>query len=255
MAKKVIIIGDRGTGAIVASIIEDNRNRYNDTEWEIAGFLSREKDNIYGFPVLGTPNDVETFLEDKNLYFVFAYYFVANEYATYRWYKQMRIPQERYATIIHKSAFIGLGTTIGNGCIIEPNSYISCGTTIGDNVCIMSNCCVGHDAYIGKLCHLSYGSIVGSYCKLGECTDICARSFVQEHKILGDFVCVGAGSVATHNISSGELWTGTPARFKRYTKEKHKKAYRALCLPQILTHKIKDQYKRCVVSVANYICR
>ena len=40
MNKKVIIIGGEGNGGIVAACIEDNRKKFNDFEWVVAGFLN-----------------------------------------------------------------------------------------------------------------------------------------------------------------------------------------------------------------------
>ena len=39
-SKKVVIIGGEGNGGVIASAIEDNRNRYGDLEWEVAGFIN-----------------------------------------------------------------------------------------------------------------------------------------------------------------------------------------------------------------------
>ena len=52
MNKKVIIIGGEGNGGVIASCIEDNRNRYNDLEWEVAGFINDFETEVDGFPVI-----------------------------------------------------------------------------------------------------------------------------------------------------------------------------------------------------------
>ena len=40
MNKKVIIIGGEGNGGVIAACIEDNRRRFGDPEWEVAGFVN-----------------------------------------------------------------------------------------------------------------------------------------------------------------------------------------------------------------------
>ena len=39
MNKKVIIIGGEGNGGVIAACIEDNRKRFGDLEWQVAGFV------------------------------------------------------------------------------------------------------------------------------------------------------------------------------------------------------------------------
>ena len=40
MSKKLLIVGGEGNGGVVASCVEDNRNRFHDYEWEVAGFVN-----------------------------------------------------------------------------------------------------------------------------------------------------------------------------------------------------------------------
>ena len=47
MSKKVVVIGGEGNGGVIASCIEDNRNRYNDDEWEVVGFINDFVTEVY----------------------------------------------------------------------------------------------------------------------------------------------------------------------------------------------------------------
>ena len=40
MNKKVIIVGGEGNGGVIAACVEDNRERFNNLEWEIVGFVN-----------------------------------------------------------------------------------------------------------------------------------------------------------------------------------------------------------------------
>ena len=53
MSKKVIIIGGEGNGGVIAACIEDNRRRFGDLEWEVAGFVNDYETQVCGYPVLG----------------------------------------------------------------------------------------------------------------------------------------------------------------------------------------------------------
>ena len=48
MNKKVIIIGGEGNGGVIAACIEDNRRRFGDPEWEVAGFVNDYETQVCG---------------------------------------------------------------------------------------------------------------------------------------------------------------------------------------------------------------
>ena len=64
MNKKVIIIGGEGNGGVIAACIEDNRRRFGDPEWEVAGFVNDYETQVCGYPVLGRTDDVGKLLEN-----------------------------------------------------------------------------------------------------------------------------------------------------------------------------------------------
>lgn len=49
MNKKVIIIGGEGNGGVIAACIEDNRKRFGDLEWEVAGFVNDYETQVCGY--------------------------------------------------------------------------------------------------------------------------------------------------------------------------------------------------------------
>ena len=64
MNKKVIIIGGEGNGGVIAACIEDNRRRFGDPEWEVAGFVNDYETQVCGYPVLGRTDHEGTLLEN-----------------------------------------------------------------------------------------------------------------------------------------------------------------------------------------------
>ena len=73
MSKKVVIIGGEGNGGVIASAIEDNRNKFGDFEWEVAGFLNDFEEQVDGFPVIGKLEDLPRLLDTTDYYFIFTY--------------------------------------------------------------------------------------------------------------------------------------------------------------------------------------
>lgn len=211
-SKKVVIIGGEGNGGVIASCIEDNRNRFNDKEWEVTGFLNDFEEKVDGFPVIGKLADLQKLIETTDFYFIWAIHLVARNYKTAEMFESANIPENRLATVVHKSAFIGKGATLCPGAFVMYNSYIGPNAHIGKCSLVMANCCIGHDTWIDDLCHCSVGAIMTGYSRLEYCSDLAVGSTIIAFKVVGKYSMVAANAVATHDIPEGEIWAGTPAK-------------------------------------------
>jgi len=214
MNKKVIIIGGEGNGGVVASCIEDNRTRFHDIEWEVAGFLNDfEKGKlILGYPVLGGTNDIEKFLNDK-YYFMYAIHMIGRNIKTEEVFLKMNIPIERFATIVHKTAFIAQSAVLEPGVFVMSNCYVGPGAKLGYCSLMMANSLLGHNTTVGPLCHFSVGSITSSYIEIGKVSDVTLGAKVLEKRKIGNYAVAGANSLITHDIPDYEIHVGSPARF------------------------------------------
>ena len=212
MSKKVVIIGGEGNGGVIASCIEDNRNRFGDMEWEVIGFLNDFETQVDGFPVIGKLEDLPWLLDTTDYYFSWAIHLVGRNYKTAKMFASANIPDNRLATIVHKSAFIGNGATLGPGAFVMYNAYIGPNAHIGKCSLVMANCCIGHDTYIDDICHCSVGAIMTGYSKLEYCSDLAVGSTLIAYKVVGKYSMVAANAVCTHDVPEGEIWAGTPAK-------------------------------------------
>jgi len=212
MSKKVVIIGGEGNGGVIASAIEDNRNHYGDMEWEVAGFLNDFEQQVDGFPVIGKLEDLPRLIETTDFYFSWAIHLVGRNYKTAEMFEKANIPENRLATIVHKSAFIGKCATLCPGAFVMYNCYIGPNAHIGKCSLVMANCSIGHDTYIDDICHCSVGAIMTGYSKLQYCSDLAVGSTLIAYKVVGKYSMVAANAVATHDVPEGEIWAGTPAK-------------------------------------------
>lgn len=222
MDKEVIIIGGEGNGGVVAACIEDNRNRFNDNEWKVKGFLNdfEKGGSINGYPVLGGTDEVETYLSNENLFFIYAIHMIGRNYKSEDVFNKMNIPIQRFAKIIHKSAFVSDNAIIEPGVLVMANCYIGPKARIGHCTLIMSNSMIGHDTVVGSLCHFSVGSITSSYVTIGKVSDVTLGAKVLEKRTIGSYAVAGASSLVTRDIPDGEIHVGIPAKFlKKVSKE------------------------------------
>ena len=219
MSKKVIIIGGEGNGGVIASCIEDNRIRFNDMEWEVVGFVNDYEKEVCGYPVLGGTDDVKKIIEnDEELYFMWGIHMIGRNVFTEQVFRKVNIPKERFATIIHKTAFVAENAILEPGVFVMSNCYVGPQSHIGMCTLMMSNSLIGHNTNVDSLCHFSVGSITSSYVNIGICSDVTLGAKILEKRNIGNFAVAGAGSLVTHDIPDYEIHVGSPAKFLKKIK-------------------------------------
>ncbi len=213
--KKVVIIGGEGNGGVIAACIEDNRKRFNDLEWEVAGFVNDFEKKVVNYPVLGGTDDITELLENHDYYFMWGIHMIGRNVLTEQVFRKVNIPKERFATIVHKTAFIADTAVLEPGVFVMSNCYVGAQAYIGQCSLMMANSMVGHNTKVGALCHFSVGSITSSYINIGLCSDVTLGAKVIEKVTIGDFAVAGAGSLVTKDIPDYEIHVGTPAKYMK----------------------------------------
>lgn len=219
LRKQVVIIGGEGHGTMIAEAVQDNGERYCEYEWEIAGFCNDYHEKIDGYPVLGRIDDIPKLLA-LGYYFSWAVYILNHNYQTVSFFNSINIPDERWATIVHRSAFVSKSAIIEPGAFIMYGSYIGPRTVIGKCSMIKANVNIGHDVRISSLCHISMGANINSNSNIGIGAYISVGAQVMLNVNIGSYSMLGAQSLAMHNIPEGEIHVGVPARYlKKMNKE------------------------------------
>lgn len=212
MNKPVVIIGGSGHGCVIEACIKDNRNKYNDFEWEIAGYCNDYDTEVDGFPVLGKICDIPRLIEE-GYYFAWGIHLIGKNHTTAKLFESLNIPDERWATIIHKTAFIDDTVVLEAGVFVMYNAYIAPRTHIGKCTMIKANTNIGHDVNIGAISHVAMGATIVSCANMGYCSDIAVSATMLAHTAIGDYSMLGAAGLLTHVIAKEEIWVGCPARF------------------------------------------
>lgn len=123
----------------------------------------------------------------------------------------LNLPAQRWASLVHPSAEVGCGATVGVNCLIMQNVVLTAGVTIGNHVVILPNTVIAHDAtiadftLIGSNVTVSGGVTVGENCYIGS-----GASLIQGLHI-GAQALVGMGSVVLHDVEPAMVVAGCPA--------------------------------------------
>lgn len=206
--KNLLIIGARGYGREV-SLLAKGSIGFN-TDFQVKGFLDDKKDALDGlgdFPkILG---DVEDYAIQANDVFICA----LGDVKWKKHYVDLILAKGGiFTTLIHKSASIGIGSTVGGGSIIERYVTITANCSVGNYTTISINSLIGHDASIGDFCHISAFTFMGGGCSLGDFVTVHPHASILPRKKVGNHVIVGAGSVVIRDIKEGNTVFGVPAR-------------------------------------------
>lgn len=212
--KPLIIIGGAGHGCVIKACVNDNRNRFHDFEWEVKGFCNDFDEEVDGCPVLGKLSDIPHLI-NEGYYFAWGIHLIGNTYKTARLFESIDIPDSRWATIVHKTAFVDSSVQLDPGVFIMFNAYVAPRTKIGKCAMIKSNTNIGHDVVIGAISHVAMGAIVVSFAELGYCSMVAVGATVLSYTHIGNYSLLGAGSLLTKDIPDGEIYVGIPAKFMR----------------------------------------
>jgi len=211
--KKLIIIGGYGNGTVVQSTVEDiNRVK---KEWEILGFLNdKEKEPINGYDVLGKidKETVSKYLKNKDVYFFYSLISVKLNHKFLHKLKDLKIPTERFATIIHPTAVVARTAKIGHGVCIQPFVSVGPNTIIGNFIHIFAQSLIGHGSILDDYSYVSNNACVGAEVHLKEGAYLGTNATTLEYITLGKWSITGIGSVVLKNVKDYEKVVGSPAR-------------------------------------------
>ena len=216
--KPLIIIGGAGHGCIIEACVNDNRKRYSNYEWEVKGYCNDYDTEVDGYPVLGKISDIPRLLQE-GYYFAWGIHLIGRNKKTAELFNSIDIPDDRWATIVHETAFISESVVLEPGVFVMANAYIAPRTRVGKCSMIKANTNIGHDVIIGPICHVAMGSIIVSLVELGYCSNVAVGSTILANCKVGDYAMLGAASLATHDVPSGEVHVGSPARFLKFVNE------------------------------------
>ncbi|MBR4030587.1 MAG: acetyltransferase [Clostridia bacterium] len=195
----LVIIGAGGHGKVVA----DNalKNGYKN----ICFIDDNVTGEVMGFPIIGTSAQIEKFNDGKTDFIIG----IGNNAGRKKISEEFDI---NWVTLIHPSAQIASGVSIGNGTVIMANAVVNAGTTIGEHCIINTSAVVEHDNVIGDYVHISPGVNLSGTVTVGKHTWIGTGSSVINNVEICEDVVIGAGSVVVRNVNTKGTYFGVVSK-------------------------------------------
>lgn len=118
----------------------------------------------------------------------------------------------RWQTLIHPTALVAEGVSLGDGVLVGMGAIIQAGAVIGNHAVINSGALVEHHCVVGDYAHVAPGAILGGGVVVGADVLVGLGSIVLPTIVLGGGATIGAGSVVTRPVDPGATVMGAPAR-------------------------------------------
>jgi len=206
--QKIILVGTGGHAKVVIDIIR-KEGKYNivgctSSDVSISKF---EGIRVFGsdemFPVIFSKGVVKAFVaigDNKTRSIVFN--------------KAKKIGFE-IVTIIHSDAIIGHGCFIGAGTCVMVGSIINPSTTVGQGCIINTNSNIDHDCIVEDYVHIAPGCSIAGNVHIGRGAFVGTGVNIIPQVVVGEKCTIGAGSVVDKNIPGGSMAYGVPVKVKK----------------------------------------
>lgn len=109
----------------------------------------------------------------------------------------------RFTSVVHPSAVVSTGATIGTGSQVMAGAVVQTGVRIGKNVLLNTRSSLDHDCDIGDHAHIAPGVTLSGGVFVGARTHIGTGSVAIQSVRIGSECMIGAGSTVFKDLPDG----------------------------------------------------
>lgn len=212
---KIVIIGGKGTPVNIAEQIYDAQHRFG-MNVEMLGFAFDDESfgsEINGFPIVCKTFEAKSkFEKQEDVKFIFNLYRSDKIRERAALLESYQIPEDKFYTFIHPSAYVAKSAQIGYGCAIQAHCVVNSNVVIGNHNTFNSACLVGHDTHIGNNNFFAAHTVIGSGLNIKNYVFTGLNASLKNLITIEDGALIGMSSNAVHSIDENEIVIGNPAR-------------------------------------------
>ena len=196
---RLIIVGAGGHGRVIAD--SALKNGYTD----ISFLDDCAVGDSMGFSIIGTSADIPG-LHDGATDFVIG---IGSNAVRKRIAETYDV---NWVSVIHPSAQISAGVTVGKGTVIMAGAAVNACAEIGEHCIINTGAVVEHDNVIRSYAHISPRAALGGTVSIGEETHVGIGATVRNNVDICGGCVIGAGATVVRSVTETGTYVGVPAR-------------------------------------------
>ncbi|WP_019542238.1 acetyltransferase [Selenomonas bovis] len=117
-----------------------------------------------------------------------------------------------FVSVIHPSAIISSHAHLGEGVQIFAGAIVYAMVSIGDDSIINTKANVSCESVIGNHVHVAPGVVISGGVTVDDEAHVGTGSVIIQGAHIGRSALIGAGAVVLHEVKSGKIYVGVPAR-------------------------------------------
>jgi sugar O-acyltransferase (sialic acid O-acetyltransferase NeuD family) len=207
----LIVLGAGGSAREIAGAVAEINA--SGGRWALRGFLdddaARQGQSVDGLPVLGPLAAAREYVRAS---FVVGIASHRHQGLRQRIVEGLGLPPERFATLVHPSAWVSPRARLGAGTVVLQNVVVSPGATLGEHVLVSPGAQIAHDAWVGACTVLAPRVAVNGAVRIGEGAYVGAAAVIGPGVLIGPGALVGMGAVVLAAVPAGATAFGNPAR-------------------------------------------
>ena len=166
--------------------------------------LSDEADGIFGYPVVGSDDDLPSLLREIPQALVTVGQIRSPEIRI-RLYELLKKLGGKLPRIVSPFAYCSKYAEMGEGTIVMHGAIMNSEASIGANCIINSQALIEHDVIVADHCHISTGTRVNGGVTIGRSSFIGSGAILKEGIVIGENVIIGAGQIVLRDVPSGAV--------------------------------------------------
>lgn len=128
--------------------------------------------------------------------------------------REFKIPDSRFATVIHPAAVVSRQATLGHDVIVFAGAVVTANAVIGNHIFILPNTVVHHDVSIGDYTMIGANVTIAGHVKVGKSCYLGSASSIKNGMNIGEGSIIGMAANVVCSVPSGSTMIGNPARPK-----------------------------------------
>ncbi len=209
---QLVVLGASAYGE-AASLIRDINAAQDDPVFEVVALLDDNTEahgtSVHGVSVAG---GLDLWTDYPGAQFVFLIGSHRSRVIRRDILARLKIPRERFATLVHPTANLFGGVSIGAGSLLYSGSVVFNDTVLEDFVLVLPNSVIGAHGTVAEYSLIASSVSIGSGVRIGPCVHVGAGAVVNEGIELGAGSQVAMAAFCVRNLPDGVFCMGNPAQ-------------------------------------------